>query len=412
MIATWMARSYPGGMVRTVDVAVIGGGVAGVAAALAGARLGARVALVRAAPGATSMSGGGWIGALSEGLARALREAGLPHGPCEQPLPHPSGELRGYSWAPETHLCPRIDAETLVCGIAGLPGFHASALARLWSSDAEGVAQSVTLELEGTPRAGWSPVALAALIERDFILLARPLASATRARSLSRVVIPAVLGLGPGTRVLPQLRAAIGVEVVEALGMPPSVPGWRLGRALDRALHAAGVEVIPGRVVRNGNGGRRVARVQVRRTHEHEYEHGSDRIARESRADGAGLEIAAAYFVLATGKFAGGGISGDGVLRETALGCPVWIDHLGQRFDSAQPLPLTNAERSARQPILEAGVHVDDRGRPRSPTGDVVYEDVIIAGSVRAGVTTAGLGLGGAAEDGRLAGERAARAAA
>jgi glycerol-3-phosphate dehydrogenase subunit B len=385
-------------MERTVDVVVIGGGMAGVAAALAAAASGARVVVVRASPGVSAMTSGAWIGAMPDGIARALDAAGIRHDTCAHPLPHPSGELRACTWASVTHVCRRIDHAALVCGIAGLPGFCAAALARLWSAD-EHTAMSVTLELEGTPAAGWSPVALAAALDRDPGMLARPLAQAARARSAARIILPAVLGLERGAAIVQELRAATGTDITEALGSPPSVPGWRLGRALDAATRAAGIDVIGGRALRAGNGARRIDRIRVTPT-----------------ADAAGgtapLDIIAKRFVLATGKFAGGGIAADGVFRETALGCPVWIDHLGQRFEATHPLPLTTAERCAPQPILTAGVRADDRGRPLDTNDDVVYENVVLAGSVRAGVTTAQLGLGGAAEDGWCAGEFASNAAA
>jgi glycerol-3-phosphate dehydrogenase subunit B len=384
-------------MERTADVVVIGGGMAGVAAALAAAASGARVVVVRASPGVSAMTSGAWDGAMPDGMARALDAANIPHDTCAEALPHPSGELRTCTWVSVTHVCGRIDHKTLVCGIAGLPGFCAPALARLWSAG-ERSAMSATLSVEGTPAAGWSPVALAAALDRDPGILARPLASVARDRSAARVVLPAVLGLEQSLTVVRELRAATGIEIVEALGAPPSVPGWRLGRALETATRAAGIDTIGGRALRAGNGDRRVDRVRVTPIGE--------------ASSGAPLDIVAKCFVLATGKFAGGGIAAEGTFRETALGCPVWIDHLGQRFEATHPLPLTNAERSAPQPILTAGVRADDRGRPLDANGDVVCDNVVVAGSVRAGVTTAQLGLGGAAEDGWCAGEFATTVAA
>ena len=108
-------------------------------------------------------------------------------------------------------------------------------------------------------------------------------------------------------------------------------------------------------------------------------------------------------FILATGKYVGGGIEAHESLAETALDCPVWIDHLGERFDRVEPLTLTNADRHDEQPLLRAGLTCDPEGRPLGPYGDVVFENVWTAGSVRAGPIAS---LGRAAAEGWAAGER------
>lgn len=388
-------------MRQSFDVVAIGGGIAGVAAALAAARAGARVALVRATPGATAMTSGACDGALPSPLADALAAAGLPYRACDAPLLHPSGDARRCAYAAASHIRATAADDTLVCGIAGLGGFHAPALARLWADGNGGSLRSATLSIDGTPASGWSPVALAAALERDAAPLGAALARAVRdAGGTVRAILPAVLGFDDGARVIALLRDAAGVDVAEALGVPPSMPGWRLDRALGRVLAQAGIELMNGRARRGDDGpaSRVVGVLRVRRT-------GSD-------GDGEPVELAARRFVLATGKFAGGGIRADDRFREPVLGCPVWIEHVGRRFDAPHPLALTVADRASAQPLLAAGVHADDEGRPIDAFGDVVYEDVIVTGSVRAGVTTGDLGLGGAAQDGWRAGERAARGSA
>ena len=365
---------------RVYDRLVIGGGVAGVASALELAASGARVALVRAGPGATALASGGWSGPLPARLGEALAAAGLPHHACTAPLPHPVGELRAYDFAAPSHLAPVLGDDAVVCGIFGLPAFHAPALARLWACGG-----SLRVTLPGTPAAGWSPVALAASLDRDFTPLLRALGDVVRDAAV--LILPPVLGL-TSAKVQRALEEELGVRMVEALGVPPSVPGWRLDRALLATLEPAGVTRIDGRVVTPDVAGTRVRAVQV--------EH-----AGETRA------IAADGFVLATGRFIGGGVrarsgaapvpvaSGaalrDAELIDPALGCAVWVEHLDQRFTSVQPLPLTDPVRSAPQPLLDAGVHVDDAGRPLDLHGRVHYDNVFAAGSVVAG-RPAGLG--------------------
>jgi anaerobic glycerol-3-phosphate dehydrogenase len=355
------------------DRLVIGGGVAGVANALELAAAGARVALVRAGPGASALASGGWSGPLSARLGAALAAAGLPHDPAPEPLPHPSGELRAYDFAARSHVAPGL-ADARVCGIAGLPGFRPDALARLW-----GCRDSVAIALPGTPAAGWSPTALAAQLDRDPQLLAEALRGAARASAA--LVLPAVLGLGGG-RVHERLQEALAVRIIEALGVPPSVPGWRLDRALLAVLERAGIVRIDGRVV-----GRDVAGARLRAVH-------------VQTADGV-EPVEAMDFVLATGRFTGGGVRAqtlaepvavargaalrEAVLVDAALGCAVWVDHLDQRFTTVQPVALTDPVRASAQPLLDAGVHVDAAGRPLDLHGHVHYENLVAMGSVIAG---------------------------
>ncbi|HEX7090913.1 MAG TPA: FAD-binding protein [Longimicrobiales bacterium] len=381
-------------MTRAYDVVVIGGGAAGVAAALAAAARGSRVALVRAGPGATALAAGAWRGPLPAGTGRALAAAGLVLEPPAGPLPHPWGALERAELAAPAQAAAAIEEGALVCGVAGLPGYRPAALVRLWGDAAGARLAAATLDLGAlTPPAGWAPAALAAALERDPAPLAEALARAVRDAGARRAILPPVLGLDRAEAVRSALADAAGVPVGEMLAVPPSLPGLRLDRALLAAARAAGVEVIAGRagepVVRDGT----VESVRV---------HGAS--APES--------VAAREFVLATGKFAGGGIVADERLREPALGCPVWVEHLGAAFDAPEPLALTRPERAAPQPLLAAGVREDGAGRPVGRRGEVVYRNVRVAGSIRAGREAAALGLGHAAADGWEMGERAADAAA
>lgn len=375
-------------MLEHRDVLVIGGGIAGVAAALESAAAGASVLLVRAGPGATALVSGAWFGPLPPLLAGALAASDLGHRPVDASLPHPFGDVRAADHAPDSHADAIIDEAACVCGIAGLPGYPAAMLARLWQAP-----RHVVLRLPDTPGGGWSPVALAAALERDpapLIAELRKLGSATRA------ILPPVLGIDPRTRTRERVQAGSGVAVAEALGVPPSVPGWRLDQALLRALERAGVDRLEGQVVDRTLGDDVVRSVRV-----------------AARA-GEVRELGADVFVLATGRYVGGGIVAadvaEGVdvargqalrearLVERALGCDVWIEHLGDRFREVQPVPLTDPVRGEPQALLRAGVHVDANGRPLDIQDHVHYRNVVARGAVIA-ETAHGLGraAGGAA---------------
>ena len=416
------------------DVLVVGGGIAGCAAALAAAAAGRRVGLVRAAPGATALVAGGWAGPLPEPLGAALARAGMPFEPAPSPLPHPTGRLDGYALAAPAQRAATPLGGALVCGISGLAGFPASALARAWGARSAVMAGAVVLDAGPIPRGGWSPASLAARLEREPGPLAESLAGAVRRVGAARVVFPAVLGVERVDAVRAILEDAAGVPVGEALGTPPSLPGWRLDRALARALGEAGVAVVAGRVVDRVTEGPRLKQVLVRSAHgtaprgmpdgtepidadrdgstyaigSGGASHGETGTVVNPGNPGDTVRITARSFVLATGKYLAGGIRAEDRFLEPALGCPVWVEYLGSTFGAPDPLALTHPDREADQPLLRAGVRTDDAGRPVDRRGDVVYENVRVAGTVRSGIDAAAPGLGHAAADGWRAGELAA----
>lgn len=393
------------------DVLIIGGGVAGVAAALAVTEAGGRAALVRRGPGASALSAGGWIGVPPEPFCIALAAAGLPLDVRPVALPHPDGRVLQYDAAPVAHgaadlLTSAAGAGTtgvLVCGVAGLPSFQAAALGALWADAARvrevddggsGAFAAVTLTLAATPAGGWSAVALAARLERDPALLAAPLAAAAREHAAGVVIVPAVLGLDAHGRVHDAVRAAVGVPVGEALGVAPSVPGWRLDRALLHALERAGVTVVAGTVTDRTAAGGAIERVAV------------------ATSTGS-VVVRPSAVVLATGRFIGGGVTAGARFVESALHIELTLEGAARLpVTPAESLAHTHADRSARQPVLGIGVRTDGDGRPITPSGDQAFHNVFIAGSIRAGAETASLGLGAAARDGWHAGALAAAAAA
>jgi glycerol-3-phosphate dehydrogenase subunit B len=376
-------------MEHRYDIGVIGGGIAGASAALAAAAGGARVVLVRATPGATALAAGGWNRLPPEPVAAALEAAGLRLLPSGSPLPHPVGDLRVYAFAHESHAGAAVGEGTLVVGIAGLPGFRARALALLWG-DAAGVAlPHATLLLSETPAAGWAPASLAARLDHDPAPLVAALAEAVRVAGATAAVLPAVLGIARTPAIIAALADAAGVPVYEALGVPPSLPGWRLHRALDAALATVGVRVLDARAQHPAASAGRLDSLDC------------------AARDGTVTRVHAGAWVLATGRFTGGGIAGDPDWRETTLGIPLRLAHLGASFAAAEPLATTSPDRRDDAPPLHVGVATDDGGHPVGPDGSPLFSNVFAAGAVRAG-RDPGATLGDSAHDGWRAGEAAA----
>jgi glycerol-3-phosphate dehydrogenase subunit B len=199
-----------------------------------------------------------------------------------------------------------------------------------------------------------------------------------------------VLGVDAHVQLHTTLETDSQLVLGEALGSAPSLPGWRLDTALRTALEHAAVTIFTGRVTTRCAHGHLVESVSL-------------------LGDSGMRLIHASTIVLATGKFIGGGITAEPDFVETALGCDVALHRFDRRFtDAAASLLLTAEMRTESQPLLEIGVRTDDEARPVKETGDVVYSNVFVAGSVRAGTTAAALGLGHAATEGWNAGLRAA----
>lgn len=362
-----------------IDVAVLGCGIAGSAAALAAAANGARVSIVTGPPGTTAMFSGAWSGPCPDALRTALDATGYALCDVAHRLPHPNGQLLPCDAAAASHAAARTD-DALVIGIAGLPGFEATMLAQHWNARA-----GTSLLLTDTPPSGWAAASLATHIQANPQPFIRALSDTAKGHAAQRVIVPAVLGMRPDGSLHARVQDALGIPVGEALGVPPSLPGWRLHLALVQALTNAGVTIIESRVVAAGCADGRVQALTL---------------ANED-------VLHAPTFILATGKYAAGGIEANGTFREPALDCPVWIDHLGDSFDEPEPLLLTDPDRTADQPLLLVGVHADSDSRPLDRNGDIFYTNVRVAGTVRAGWSAGEHGAGHAALDGWNAGLKA-----
>ena len=280
-------------------------------------------------------------------------------------LPSAAGAARPTAFAPAAIATGRLDGamRVVAVGLRSLKDFHPAFLAENLSRAALPDGGSVTaraVEVDWSGRPGWADVATP--------VHARALDHPGERRRLADelrpllepgevVALPAILGLERPVDAWSDLQDLLGAPVAEVPTIPPSVPGMRLQRALVALLRAAGGDLVMGPSatgVEGANG--RVSGVLVHQ-------------ALRTRA------LPADAVVLATGGFASGGIDLDsrGTLRETVAGLPVSGESaLSPRYFDDQPL-------------LRAGLVVDERMRPVDPGGHPVWGNLHAAGGLVAG---------------------------
>lgn len=203
-----------------------------------------------------------------------------------------------------------------------------------------------------------------------------------------RVGFPAILGLDDTDEVRADLAGRLGVDVFEVPMGPPSVPGMRLEDALFAAMEDAGIRLSTGNpVVDYEADGSRIEAVVVDR-------------------EGSRARFEAGEFVLATGGLVGKGIESN---RERVVE-PVFdchVAHPEDRYDWSGEGAFDS------HPFARFGVRVDDDLRPLDSGGRPEFENLRAAGSVLSGYDFAaeksgsGVSLATGHAAGTRAGERA-----
>lgn len=375
-------------------VVVVGGGLAGAAAALAARAMGAEVVLVRQAFGATALSSGAldWPpdfppdAAAREAmqvLLTALAGAGLPYRGAWEGCPAAVTSLGHRKRAPflPATTGPGLEdwdgERLLVVGVRDLGGFHAPSVAQALAEASGGRVQAEALEinLPGAQQPdNLTPFDVARLLDQPEVERAvrGTIGSVVQAGRFQAVLWPGTLGLERTAAIWASWQVAWGVPVWEALGGSPSVHGWRLQQALERALRAAGAEVVPGKAVELRTEGRTLRSVAV--------------AWRQQKVD-----LPASAVVWATGRFVGGGLADEDGLREPVLNLPL------EGLDGgAHPWTLTREAFGEPQPLFSVRVRTDPLGRPADARGEPVYRNLWATGALVLGRDYAdGVGLGG-----------------
>ena len=440
-----------------MSAVVVGGGLAGAAAALALAEAGAEVVQVAAAPGATALSAGVVdVASASPGIATlpwrdalrgspllprerlALHRRGAPSHPYAQlfgagddpALPEreiETGMARLGRWLEPGGLAlgGSLGANRLLATVAGtlrVADFAVAPAARGDLLEAQDVAVIDAPALEG-----WDARALARTLahEIDALGLAKlpvsvvhpafppglfadpsPVRVAARldASGARAALATGVSALGARGRVLlfpPCLGIERSAELVYAL---ETASGARVAEALSFPPHAvAGFRFQRALDAAVERAGVRRVRERVRRVLAVDVD------ALSLVLGDGGERLAADAVVLAVGRFVSGGVeAGRDAVNEPLLGLPLY-DADGRRIDG---IP---ARRSARkgygneQPLFSAGVRTDRRLRPLASNGRPQHARLFAAGDLLGGFDPArertGLGVA------LVSGLRAARAA-
>lgn len=414
------------------DVLVIGSGLAGMTAAAAAARGGARVRIVAAGESTLRSASGlidvlgylpengpladpfGAIGALPathpyrrlgpeairNGLAlfdEHLDRYRGAHTPRNALVPTVAGHLKPTARYPASTApgLASVEKDCLLVGFAGLPAFDAPlAAARLRAIDVPFRVRGTTISFPVELRADAAATRYARALETNELVDSTPCRAALAAAidaeldDESRVGLPAVLGDGSSSAVRSAMSDRLDTAVFEIPMGPPSLIGKRLQEDFEAALDQTGVS---------------------RRTGVHigEVDVANDRItAVYSDQQGRRVPYSASEFILATGGLVGKGIDSNrrGV-REPLFDCHV--QHSSERDEWFVD------DVYGDHPFARFGVRIDAQSRPLDADGTPEFENLRAAGAVVGGANFPAekSGSGISLATGFVAGSRAAEAA-
>jgi glycerol-3-phosphate dehydrogenase subunit B len=411
------------------DAAVIGGGIAGCAAALSARRRLERVLLISDKPGASALSSGMLDIDADPATARTAAAADNPSFKANLAATalanphHPYAALGGPRAAAafEEAVCFFMDTLTdnglpaggalnshlllignigamkhtrfalpglaegdisdpaamriAVVGFEGLNEFNAEFIAK--SADAAAIRvfgrgfdkiQGYEIQLSGIEGfLNLTPFSIAGMIDDSGLAekLADKLRKYLPAGEYTHIAFPAVLGVERSAEALSLLKKALGATVFEIATVQPSVPGKRLMRALQKALDKTGVTTMSGHAASFSSESGKITSV----TADLPY--------------GAKMEFAAQNVILASGKFIGGGVRHDKELREPLFDLPVFVKNRPVR--NAVVMELLTERIIDKQELFTCGVRTDTSLRPLDEKDEPVYENLMCAGSVIGG---------------------------
>lgn len=233
--------------------------------------------------------------------------------------------------------------------------------------------------------------------EENMVTFAEQVTKKAKQFGATYIALPPILGLEENLRNQSALQEATSASVFELLSFPPSVPGFRLQRSLERVFTEKGGHLLIGHQAQPSS-------IE------------SSKITEVSaRSPRRMVNIRTKSVVLASGKYIGGGLAAtEEGLRETVFGLMTVTDEF-RDSGKTRPQRLTNVVSLSpdSHSLFGCGLSVDQFLRPVNTDGDAAAENLFAAGSILAGYSYAmeKNGLGVALSTGYHAGKTAASTA-
>jgi len=266
-----------------------------------------------------------------------------------------AGTLRPTYLIPATMLAGNMleGRQGLVVGFKGYKDFYAHYVA------APVQCQGMTISLPESPREEMTAAAVSRLMEMQPFRERIGKEIRERKNGATWVGFPAILGLHDPIHVKKDLEDVIGAEIFEIPTLPPSIPGQRIFTRFKGYLIQKGVTWLLGHSISQASfNGKRCEMVFV----------SNPPVLTSYSAD---------HFVLATGRFLGGGLAAtQEKIFEPIFDLPVCQPASREHWFGKTFL--------AGHPIHEVGVQTDSNFRPIDDKGEVLLENVRVAGSILA----------------------------
>ncbi|WP_093794200.1 FAD-binding protein [Sporomusa acidovorans] len=248
-------------------VLVIGGGLAGITAALAAMKNGAQVILVTSGPGTFALSGA-TVSIRGMNKEQPYLQEALDFfkditiaAECEYKgaftgstfIPDIIGGLQEIALAPFSLWAgrPVNGSKVMIVGIRGLSGFSAGLTAELLTSSVKQIGLQVTyrtatIEIPWVRNGFFTSLEVANHLEdkqrqAQLAELLKPLV-----KNQDLLLLPAIFGMTMGSGEFNGLARQIGCSVGELITLPPSMVGLRVLHAMQKYLKQSGVEIISG----------------------------------------------------------------------------------------------------------------------------------------------------------------------
>ncbi len=422
----------PIGRTKSTDIIIIGGGMAGAAAAIAAKNKGADVILIRKGYGSTALSSGAFdildtsrdinslnkrhpyrivgqkgFSALKEKLNNFLKD-------IKNEELYIDGSINKYATLisiagafKNTNLCQHSicegrlsgfkDAKILFFAIKGFAGFNPKQCCSLFKEANEKdnlLIKKIDYTFINFPGNGVetfpSPFILAMRLDDEAVMekFISTINKEAGKNGYTHLGFPPILGLRKTAKAVKALEASTDRKVFELLPLLPSVPGYRLQLALNSLLGKKGINVIEGEVVKAGIKNSVVESIYVKKRN------GSS-------------ELKAKSFILTTGRWAGGKAIKKNGIYEPLFDLPIYEkERVAEIKDVVDYLDSYVLES---HPLLSVGIRVNSRLQPLNGGDDIEYKNLFAAGAILGGYNylTDQCGLGVAFLTGHLAGKYA-----